>query len=78
MRFALPTLITTLMVATPLIAQESANQGTSPGTEIQALNCMVQYKNKVNVPAKAEGTLMELRFEEGDTINKDDVLGHHR
>jgi multidrug resistance efflux pump len=35
---------------------------------------MVQYKNKVNVPAKAEGTLMELRFEEGDTINKDDVL----
>ncbi len=64
MRFTLPTLIATLMVTMPLIAQER-----SPGNEIQALNCMVQYNNKVNVPAKAEGTLMELRFEEGDTIN---------
>ncbi len=35
---------------------------------------MVQYNNKVNVPAKAEGTLMELRFEEGDTVNKGDVI----
>ena len=69
MRFTLPTLIATLMLTMPLIAQER-----SPGNEIQALNCMVQYKNKVNVPAKAEGTLMELRFEEGDTINKGDVI----
>ena len=69
MRFTLPTLIATLMVTMPLIAQER-----TPGNEIQALNCMVQYKNKVNVPAKAEGTLMELRFEEGDTINQGDVI----
>jgi multidrug efflux pump subunit AcrA (membrane-fusion protein) len=50
---------------------------TSPGErspEIYAENCMVQYINKVNVPAKAEGTLMELKFEEGDRVNRGDVL----
>ncbi len=47
---------------------------SSPGEEIHAENCMVQYINKVNVAAKAEGTLMELRFEEGDTVTQGDVL----
>jgi multidrug resistance efflux pump len=74
MRFTLPTLIATLLVATPVFAQATTAQQTTPGNEIRALNCMVQYKNKVNVPAKAEGTLMELRFEEGDTIIKGDVI----
>ncbi len=49
-------------------------QKASPGDQIRAENCMVQYINKVNVAAKAEGTLMELRFEEGDTVTEGDVL----
>lgn len=58
--------------AIPVSAQQP-----SPGERdgaIYAENCMVQYINKVNVPAKAEGTLLELKFEEGDTINAGDVL----
>ncbi|MFK8110789.1 MAG: efflux RND transporter periplasmic adaptor subunit [Rubripirellula sp.] len=52
----------------------SSQQPPSAGAEIRAGNCMVQYINKVNVPAKAEGTLMELKFEEGDTVNAGDLL----
>jgi multidrug efflux pump subunit AcrA (membrane-fusion protein) len=58
--------------AIPVSAQQP-----SPGERkaaIYAENCMVQYINKVNVPAKAEGTLMELKFEEGDTVSVGDVL----
>jgi RND family efflux transporter MFP subunit len=58
--------------AIPVSAQQP-----SPGErsdEIYAENCMVQYINKVNVPAKAEGTLMELKFEEGDRVSLGDVL----
>lgn len=46
----------------------------SPGEVIRAENGMVQYINKVNVSAKAEGILMSLHFEEGDTVNEGDVL----
>jgi multidrug efflux pump subunit AcrA (membrane-fusion protein) len=56
------------------LAPVAQTQPTSPGEEIRAENCMVQYINKVNVSAKAEGTLMELRFEEGDTVNEGDIL----
>lgn len=74
MRFTLATLIATTLMATQVLAQATPTPQRTPGNQIHALNCMVQYKNKVNVPAKAEGTLVELRFEEGDTINKDDVI----
>ena len=57
-----------------LQAQQGQPREVSPGEGISAENCMVQYINKVNVSAKAEGMLMELRFEEGDTVNEDDVL----
>lgn len=53
---------------------KTSNQAASVGDEIRAENCMVQYINKVNVAAKAEGTLMELRFEEGKTVSEGDVL----
>jgi multidrug resistance efflux pump len=78
MRFTLQAMIATLLVATQAVAQNRVAQESSPGdeihNEIRAENCMVQYINKVNVAAKAEGTLMELPVEEGDTVNQDDVL----
>ena len=64
MRLSIPMLIFTLILTAPVMAQQSSAEQSTPGNEIHAVNCMVQYKNKVNVPAKAEGTLMELRFEQ--------------
>lgn len=74
MRLSIPMLIVTLLLTAPVMAQQTSAEQSTPGNEIHAVNCMVQHKNKVNVPAKAEGTLMELRFEEGDTINEGDVI----
>ncbi len=51
--------------------QAGAQSATS---DIHAENCLVQYINKVNVAAKADGTLMKLMFEEGATVTKGDVL----
>lgn len=66
-------LLTAVMLpALLVIGQES--DSVPAGSRISAENCMVQYINKVNIPAKAEGTLMELNFEEGDTVNEGDVL----
>ena len=42
--------------------------------DIRAVNCSVRYINKTDIPAKADGTLTELMFEEGDTVTKDQVL----
>ena len=69
MRFLLHSLIATTLLAVTATAQESISS-----SEIRAENCMVQYINKVNVAAKAEGTLVELRIEEGATVNQDDVV----
>ena len=66
-----------LSLATILLFAASANAQQTPsiaGTEIRAENCFVQYINKSNVAAKAEGTLMELNFEEGATVNAGDVM----
>ncbi|MDA8745071.1 HlyD family efflux transporter periplasmic adaptor subunit [Rubripirellula amarantea] len=41
---------------------------------IRAVNCSVRYINKVDVPAKADGPVMELNFEEGDAVTVGDVL----
>jgi RND family efflux transporter MFP subunit len=53
-------------------------QDQSPGSQIesriQAENCIVQYIEKVPIPARADGSLIKLNFKEGDTVNKDDVL----
>jgi multidrug resistance efflux pump len=67
-------LVAGCLIMGQLQAQQDRPGAVSPGEEIRAENCMVQYINKVNVSAKAEGVLMELRFEEGDTVNEDDVL----
>lgn len=42
--------------------------------EITAVNCTVRYINKVDIPAKADGSLTELMFEEGDTVSEGQVL----
>jgi len=60
--------------ALPAVAQRPLDSTESVPGEIRAQNCMVQYINKVNVAAKAEGTLMELKFEEGDSVMLDDLL----
>jgi multidrug resistance efflux pump len=71
MRSSLLSLTTILLFAVSAGAQQTPSIA---GTEIRAENCFVQYINKSNVAAKAEGTLMELRFEEGATVNAGDVM----
>lgn len=48
--------------------------GARPPREIRAENCEVHYIDKVAIPSRAEGPLLELRFREGDTVTKGDVL----
>jgi len=62
------------LLALPAFAQQPASPGALSSSEIRAENCMVQYINKVNIAAEAEGKLTELNFEEGDTVSLDDVL----
>jgi multidrug efflux pump subunit AcrA (membrane-fusion protein) len=71
MRSSLLSLTTILLFAVSAGAQQMPSIA---GTEIRAENCFVQYINKSNVAAKALGTLMELRFEEGATVNAGDVM----
>lgn len=67
MRSSMLSLILVLSLAATASAQNSTR-------EIRAENCFVQYINKVNVAAKAEGILLEMRIEEGATVNEGDVL----
>lgn len=60
--------------ANPLIQAQIASQGEQSETRIQAQNCIVQYIEKVPIPARADGSLIKLTFKEGDTVTKDDVL----
>lgn len=71
MRSSLLSLTTILLFAASAGGQQTPSLA---GTEIRAENCFVQYINKSNVAAKAEGTLMELKFEEGATVNAGDVM----
>ena len=62
----------------PFSAPRATEQAAAPSQrserEIRAVNCNVRYINKVDIPAKADGTLTKLNFEEGDTVAKEDVL----
>jgi RND family efflux transporter MFP subunit len=64
--------ITAIAISQSLTAQDGNSQQTE--REIRAVNCSVRYINKTDIPAKADGTLTELMFEEGDTVTKDQVL----
>lgn len=79
MRFPHPTtllgwLVVAFATMVQVQGQQTRSQPSSPGEEIRAENCLVQYINKVNIAAKAEGTLMELDFEEGHTVEEGQVL----
>jgi multidrug efflux pump subunit AcrA (membrane-fusion protein) len=71
MRTSLLSLTAIFLFSATGIAQQTPSIA---GTEIRAENCFVQYINKSNVAAKAEGTLMELKFEEGATVNAGEVM----
>ncbi len=63
-----------LLSLTFLVALAGNALAQQTQTEIRAENCFVQYINKVNVAAKAEGTLMELKVEEGHRVTAGDVI----
>lgn len=52
----------------------STSQSSQAEGRIQAINCTVRYKNKVDVPAKTDGVIMSLPVEEGSTVSQGDLL----
>lgn len=66
------------MLLSAMVFGSIGAQENSPGdriqNQIQAQNCIVQYIEKTPIPARADGSLMQLNFREGDTVNKGDVL----
>ncbi len=66
-------LLTTLLFISTLSAQAQQSTQQQPN-EIRAENCVVQYINKVDVAATAEGIVTQLKFEEGDAINEGDTM----
>ena len=61
MRFTLSVLYLAIATTIPAFAQQAA----VPKQALEVENCVVQYINKVDVPARAEGTLTELKVDEG-------------
>ncbi len=70
MRFTLIILYLAIAATSPSFAQQAAVAKQTHTVE----NCVVQYINKVDVPARAEGTLTVLKVDEGLTVAKDEVL----
>ena len=70
MRFTLSILYLAIAATIPAFAQQSAVPKQTPIVE----NCVVQYINKVDVPARAEGTLTVLKVDEGLIVANDEVL----
>ena len=70
MRFSLSILC--LILTAPITA--SAQEVAVPKHAHVVENCVVQYISKVDVPARAEGTLTVLKVDEGLTVEKDQVL----
>ena len=62
-----------MFALTHTVSAQQFSQSPTAG-EIRADNCMVRYINKVNIPAKAEGILMELKVDEGNTVSKGDIV----
>lgn len=70
MRFTLSVLYLAIVTTIPAFAQQAA----VPKQALEVENCVVQYINKVDVPARAEGTLTELKVDEGVNVGKDEIL----
>jgi RND family efflux transporter MFP subunit len=72
-------LLIILVALTSITADQTIEaQQESPGArnenQIPAENCVVEYIEKTPIPAHTEGPLLEINFEEGDNVTKDDVL----
>lgn len=74
MRILCLALSTTLLAAAPALAQFNGSPGTGNPDGIRAENCMVQYINKVDIAASAEGVLASMNIEEGDAVNEEDLM----
>ncbi|MDE0866315.1 MAG: HlyD family efflux transporter periplasmic adaptor subunit [Rubripirellula sp.] len=75
MRFTLSMLYLVIAAATPVLAQQAlAPQAAVGSAQDNVENCVVQYIKKVEVPARAEGTLTDLKVEEGVTVSQGQVL----
>ncbi len=74
MRLLCLALSTSLLAATPALAQFNGSAGGETRDEIRAENCMVQYINKVDIAASAEGVLTSMNVEEGDAVTEDDLM----
>ncbi len=75
MRSAHPTLLAILVALASITAYGSIRaQEDSPENQILVDSCIVQYIEKTPIPARADGSLMDLTFREGDIVNKGDVL----
>jgi len=80
----IPLLLTLVIVAAaPAPAQYQSPQGESFESPLSykpadsgrvTERATVKYFNKVDVPARVEGLLVNLKFEEGDTVKQGDVM----
>lgn len=74
MRFLCLALSISLLAAAPALAQFNGSAGSGNPDGIRAENCMVQYINKVDIAASAEGVLTSMNVEEGDAVTEDDLM----
>ncbi len=79
MRSAHLTLLAALVALVSTAAYRSSEaQEDSPGNQIanQVVieTCLVEYIEKTPIPARADGSLMDLKFNEGDIVSKGDLL----
>jgi RND family efflux transporter MFP subunit len=74
MRFLVCTIAAFAFQASSAIAQFNAPSGGETGDGIRAENCMVQYINKVDIAASAEGVLTSMNVEEGDAVTENDLM----
>lgn len=77
MRSSFIALIATVLLAGPAQSQFSgslASDTATPGDEIRAENCIVEYIQRVNIPAEAQGKLTEITIKEGMTVKKGDLI----
>lgn len=73
MRKSLSLAVVLMLALSHAVSAQEAFQSPAAG-EIRADNCMVRYISKVNIPAKAEGILMDIKVDEGNTVSKGDIV----
>lgn len=77
MRLSMIAVLATAVLASPAVAQfpqSFGGQSDSPGDEIRAENCMVEFIDRVNIPAEVQGKLTEMKIKEGDDVERDGLI----